>query len=148
MLSNKINTDINKYLKLKYNIPALNETEKTLINNSISNLNDYFNLEKINLVIDSFYSSINSIKETLSRFDNNLSVGKFYLGSIYRDLYFCFANGVSTTCMVQIDEKSSIKISFLTEELDLFCERINEKTLITEIIDELENTIDKINNFC
>jgi len=146
MLSNKINTDINKYLKYKYNIPPLNEAEKTLINNSKSNLNNYFDLEKIDLVKESFRKTIIAVNETLRRFDNNLSVGKFYLGSIYRDLYF--ANGISTTCMVQIDEKSNIKIYFLKNQLDLFYEKIDEKTLITEIIDELENTIDKINNFC
>ena len=135
-------------MKYKYNIPPLNEAEKTLINNSKSNLNNYFDLEKIDLVKESFRKTIIAVNETLRRFDNNLSVGKFYLGSIYRDLYFCFANGISTTCMVQIDEKSNIKIYFLKNQLDLFYEKIDEKTLISEIIDELENTIDKINNFC
>lgn len=142
MENQKINKIIDNYLKLKYNIPAIDNEEKLEISKSKEILLSYYSNEITERVKENFFQTENDTKkkiENIEKYKNNLKLGKFYLGCVYRDFYFSLLGvGTSVTCTLQEDENSKITSELLKSKMKMLINEVSNSNSIIEIIDLLE----------
>lgn len=145
--NNKIDKIISSYFNYLDGIKALNVDDKVEIENSKTNLLHFYTPEKIKKVKDCFEHSIN---DTLFKIDNILKsnnlerLGKFYLGCVYRDFYFCLKFGVSVTSSIQYDKNSKTSANDLKISIIKLKNNVDKSINIVEIINFLEEFRDEI----
>lgn len=148
MENHKVNKYIDNYLKLKYNITPLDNDEKVEILNSKETLVKHYTNEILEKVKENFFCTSKDTAKQIDFFDrqrNNLKLGKFYLGCVYRDFYFSLLGlGTSITCTIQEDENSKITSEILKNKMDVMKKEVDNSNNIIEIIDSLEKFRDEI----
>jgi hypothetical protein len=143
-MTEKITTEIDYYLKFKYNITPLNNDEQILIKNSKNNLLN-LSIDKLEKTKNSLFFTLNGILETINKSNDQLTLSDFYLGSIYRDLYFGLSNnGVSTTPYIQTEKNSKITITYLKTVVNKVKNKVIKSSTFIELIDTLEEMKEEI----
>lgn len=144
-MTENIKKEIDNYLKYKYNITPLNTNENLEIENSKNTLLN-LSSKRFEKTKNSLFHILNGILETLNNSQNdNLKLSDFYLGSIYRDLYFGLShNGISTTVFIQTDKKSKITIEYLKTKINNIKGKVLSSSNYIELIDILEEMREEI----
>lgn len=137
MENQKINKMLDNYHNLKYKITPFDtgdETEIVKLKNTLIQYYDFVMLDKVKINFNFTAKDTLTQIEILEKQRNNLKLGKFYLGCVYRDFYFSILGNTSVTCTFQEDENSKITSEILKSKINSMKNKIDCSADIIEVI--------------